>query len=248
MDGRDVAWMQKPPWRLAAGVTAAFTVGIICLRLSIYPDRIIPLSYALPLLIGLWHRDRILLWTMAGCFLVVVVVKDVWIAPDGFFDGLDQQILFTVMQCLNVAVPAAVVHLVLNFRQGVERSTESLASTNAELESGNEELAASNEELAVREEEISRQNEELQSQAEELEQQAEELRIQTEELQGVNEELAGRESTLQMLLRLSGPAADESELLEQLCETAPKLLGENVRSGGLGAMRRPVDGARAFGV
>ena len=180
-----------------------------------------PLTYALPLLIGLWHRDRVLLWAMAVCFMVVSAIKVVEVMPDQSFDYYSQQYLFTAMQWFNIVVPAGVVHLVLSYREWLERSNESLATSNAELE-------ASNEELAAREEEIHRQNEELQSQNEELEQQAEELRTQAEELQTLNEELAGRESTLQMLLQLSGPTTSEPEVLHQICSAAPKLLGEDV--------------------
>ncbi len=94
-------------------------------------------------------------------------------------------------------------------------------------------MTTSNDELGAREEEILRQNEELQSQTEELEQQAEELRIQAEELQNLSEELSRRESTLQMLLQLAGPATSEPELLHEICAAAPKLLGEGVLSAAI---------------
>jgi PAS domain S-box-containing protein len=207
-------------------VTLALTIGMVYLRVAVYPHRIVPLTYALPLLIGLWHRDRVLLWAMAACFMVVSAIKVIWLIPDAFFDDNFQQYLFTAMQWLNIVVPAGVVHLVLIYRQRLVRSNEALATANAELETSNEELAA-------REEEISRQNEELQSQTEELEQQAEELQTQTEELQTLNEELAGREATLQMLLELSGPATSEPEVLHQICAAAPKLLGEDVSAAAI---------------
>ena len=221
MNGLDTAKTRRPSWLLAAGVTLALTIGMAYLRLAVYPHRIVPLTYALPLLIGLWHRDRVLLWAMAVCFMVVSAIKVIEVMPDERFDYYSQQYLFTAMQWLNIVVPAVVVHLVLSYRQWLERSNESLATSNAELETSNEELAA-------REEEISRQNEELQSQTEQLEQQAEELRTQAEELQTFNEELAGRESTLQMLLQLAGPTTSEPEVLHQICSAAPKLLGEDV--------------------
>lgn len=224
----DVKEPQKVAWPAAAGVSFLLIVGMVYLRVAVYPDRVVPLTYALPLLIGLWHRDRILLWVMAICFMVLSTVKVLWLVPDRYFDDGFQQFIFAAMQWLNIAVPAGVIHLVLNYRRSLERSNEVLAATNAELETSNEELAASNKELAAREEEISRQNEELQAQTEELEQQAEELRIQAEELQDLNEELSGRESTLEMLLQLSSPATNEPEVLHEICAVAPKLLGEHV--------------------
>ena len=221
MNGLDMTKTRRPAWLLAAGVTLALTIGMAYLRIAVYPHHIVPLTYALPLLIGLWHRDRVLLWAMAVCFMVVSTIKVIEVMPDERFDYYSQQYLFTAMQWLNIVVPAVVVHLVLSYRHWLERSNESLATSNAELETSNEELAA-------REEEISRQNEELQSQTEELEQQAEELRTQAEELQTFNEELAARESTLQMLLQLAGPSTSEPEVLHQICSAAPKLLGEDV--------------------
>ena len=174
MKGFDAARTRKPAWLLAIGVTLALTVGMVYLRVAAYPHRIVPLAYALPLLVGLWHRDRVLLWAMAICFMVVAAAEVIWLIPDGFFDDSFQQFLFTTMQWLNIVVPAGVVHLILIYRQRLEQGNESLATANEELE-------ASNEELAAREEEISRQNEELQSQTEELEQQAEEELRQSRE-------------------------------------------------------------------
>ncbi|MHB0956222.1 MAG: PAS domain S-box protein [Pirellulaceae bacterium] len=209
------------PWPMAAGVTVALILGMVYLRLALYPHRIVPLTYALPLLAGLWHRHRVLLWTMAVCFMLLSAVKILWLLPGGYFDDRLQPFLFMTMQWLNILVPAGVVHLVLNYHQRQVESNEALARANAELETSNEELESGNEELAAREEEISRQNEELQTQTEELEQ-------QTEELQSLNEELAARESTLQLLLQLAGPTTGESQLLDELCAAVPRLLGADV--------------------
>ena len=192
---------------------------MVYLRVAVYPGRIVPLAYALPLLVAFWHRDRVLLWAMAACFLVVSTAKVFWLVPGDFFDESPQQLLFAAMKWLNIIVPAGVVHLVLVYRDRMVHSNRTLAAANAELEAGNEELAA-------REEEISRQNEELQSQAEELEQ-------QTEELQTLNEELGRRESTLQILLQLCGPAASEPEVLHEICSAAPALLGDDVSAAAI---------------
>lgn len=206
---------------LAAGVTLVLTVAMVWLQVMVYPHRLVPLTYALPLLVGLWHRSRVLLWGMAVCFMVVSAAKLIWLIPDNYFDSYSQQYFFTAAQWLNNIIPATVVHLMLNYRERLEQIS-------ADAVAANEELEASNEELAAREEEISRQNEELQQQTEELQQQTEELRTQAEEIQLLNEELASREKTLQLLLQLSGPSTSEIELLDQICRAGAKLLHEDV--------------------
>ena len=217
----DVETPRRVPWALAATVTIALSVAMVYLQLAIYPSRVVPLTYSLLLLLGLWHRNKALLWGIVACFMVISASKVLWLIPDAYFDDTFQQYLFIAMQWLNIIVPAAVVHVMLLYRSRLLKINEAIGATNVELEVRNEELAASNEKLAAREEEISRQNEELQSQTEELEQQA-------EELQSLNEELSGREAMLQMLVQLSGPATGESQLLDELCAAGPKLLGEDV--------------------
>ncbi len=214
---------QSVPRWIALTVTIALVAVVAYLRLFVYPHQIVPLTYALPLLIGLWHGNRFLLWAMAVCFLFLTSAKGLWIIPDDYYHTPLQEWLFLGMQWLNILLPATVVHLVLNYRQQLEWSNDILATANAELEAGNEELAA-------REEEIVQQNEELRSQTEELEGQTEELRVQSEELQTANEEVSRRENILQMLLQVARPTAEEPEVLEQICRLAPQLLGHNVLS------------------
>jgi PAS domain S-box-containing protein len=184
---------------------------MVSLRLLLYPDRIVPLAYAVPLLIALWHRNRRLLWAMAACYAVSATYKILWGLPDDYFGHHHEDILFFLVQLGEVVVPAWVLDAVLRYRQRLVEANQSLTTANAELE-------ASNEELTAHEEEIARQNEELQGQAEELGQQA-------EELQALNVELAERERTLQMLLHLSSFMASEEQLWAECCAAVPKLLG-----------------------
>jgi hypothetical protein len=51
-------------------------------RLVVFPHEFVPLAYAVFMLVALWHRDRRLLWTMAGSFLVVVLVKMTMVMPE----------------------------------------------------------------------------------------------------------------------------------------------------------------------
>ena len=221
MHEMEIAPRQKPSLLVAGALSVLLVIAMVFLRVAVYPHRIVPLTYALALLIALWHGDRRLLWGMAGCFVLVSAIKVGWLVPGRFFDEYPEEFVFVGMQWVNILVPAAVIQIVLNHREQLQRANGNLATANAELE-------ASNQELAAREEEISQQNQELQAQTEELAQQGEELRRQTEELQSLAHELAGPQATLEMLLQLSSGTASEAQLLAQVCSAAPKLLGEDV--------------------
>jgi PAS domain S-box-containing protein len=192
-------------------------IGMAVLRLYIYPNTIVPLTYALPLLVVLAHRDLRLHWAMALSFVAMVAVKFAFFLPAAALEDMNQWV-FVGMQLANIILPAAVLHWTVRLSGRLEESMGTLERTNAELE-------ASNEELAAREEEITQQNEELQSQAEELEQQTEELNTQAEELQGINEELAARERTMGDLLESSAGGAGEAETLATMGATLRRLIG-----------------------
>ncbi len=188
------------------------------LRMIVFPDRFVPLTDSLPLLLAFWHRSKRLLWLMVASFTAMLLFKLFWVMPQRVPDGIQR--VFGFMQLLNILVPALVIHAVLELGARLTASVVQLERVNAELE-------ATNEELAAREEEINQQNEELQSQTVELEQQVEELGTQSEELQVLNEQLAERERTLSDLLQpyvVGGGAEDE--VLAHLGEKVVRLLGE----------------------
>jgi PAS domain S-box-containing protein len=194
-------------------VCALMVVVMGYLRFITFPEQIVPLTFALPLLVCLWNRNLRLLWGMAAIFAGMSALKLGFTLPAESLT-IGQRLTFMSMQLANIFIVAGVIHAVI-------RLTGRLEVTVAALEQSNAELEASNEELAAREEEISRQNEELQSQSEELEQQMEELNAQSEELQILNEQLAARERTLNDLLDTSS----ESETLERLGLAVERLLG-----------------------
>lgn len=216
--------LRQPPLWLATAVSVAMIVTMIALRVYAYPEDVVPLTYVLPLLVGLWHHNRRLLWLMALCFFASAGYKLLVIMPLTAFTPPSERFVFLAMEWTNIAIAVIVVHAALSYREHLEGLTTDLRAANVELDSHNEELLA-------RDEEVSRQNEELQSQTEELEQQAEELRAQAEELQTLNAGLQHREEALQMLLRLSSPGAEESQLLQEICVAVPRLLGEEVTAG-----------------
>lgn len=213
-----------PPLAAALAACLAALAGMTAVRLWVYPDVAVPLSYSLPLLLTLWHRNPYLNWGLAVGLASLASAKMIFVLP-GELPATDR-FVFLGMQLTTIGVTAGALHAIVAYRRALRVSNAQLASSNAELE-------ASNEELAAREEEILRQNDELQNQAEELEQQmqevehqAEELQTQGQELRHLNEELAEREQTLDNLLRLAQAARNEAQLLNEICLTAPRLLGE----------------------
>jgi PAS domain S-box-containing protein len=230
-----------PNYWLAVSATVLLISLMAYVRLVVFPHEFVPLAYAVFMLVALWHRDRRLLWTMAGSFLVVVLVKMTMVMPESAVP-LPTRLLFSGMQMTNILVPAAIVHAVLNLRERLESTIGVMERTNSELETTNEELAA-------REEEINQQNEELQSQAVELEQQVEEASAQAEELHALNSQLAARERMLSDLLQPSVTEGTEAEVLERLGQKIVRLLGDRA-AGAL--LSEPRDGVMAvyplFGV
>ena len=216
------------------------SVGLMAyLRLHLYHDRFISLTYGLPLLICLWHEDRRLLWSMAGAFTVMAGIKSFFMLADP--DPNDwAEFVQWLMQVANIAAIGASVHaiIILNRRQRgrnleLQMANEELAAReeeigrqNDELQTQSEGLARQNEELQQQTEELNRHNEEVQQQAEELEQQTEELQTQAEELRTTNDELNHRESMLATILAsLQGDLGDERQVMAQICRSLVPLLG-----------------------
>ena len=192
------------------------------LRLYLFRDRYITLTYGLALLICLWHRDRVLLWSMAAAFGAMSSYKAFFLV-EGTHSSWD--VIQLSMQLANTVIVASVIHLVLNLNRGLELRNAELEQANEELAARDEEISNQNEELQVQTEELAQQNEELQQQSEELQQQSEELHAQTSELQAINNELQQRESVLQTLLEsLRHTGGSEDELLAGICRSALELM------------------------
>lgn len=237
---------------LALSLCVIVTGLMIWLRLVVFSDRVFPLSSGLPLLLCLWHRNKLVLYAMALVLSLVSIVKYGWLLPAGIYPtGYETTIVLS--QFTNIWVVAFVIHGLIHTLQRVENKRARLAEMNAELETSNEELAASNEELAAREEEITRQNEELQSQTEELEQQAEELRQQAEEMeqqaaeiQEANHELTRKERGLQTLLEsgrwLRGDL-NEAMVLNGITQATVQVFADDIQAA---VIARNLDGGYDF--
>lgn len=236
---------EPPPW-LALAVCGSLVLLMGYLRLVLFQERLVPLTFALPLLVCLWARDKRLLWGMATLFSLMTLAKVFVIAPDQLATVSDE-VIAAGMMFANIWVVTWVVSLVIDSQRVLERQNEALEHANAELE-------ASNEELAAREEELSQQNEELHAQAEELEQQTEELRQQSEELESQSEQLrtlieenGRRQRALSVLLNSSHWHSSQSKAacIEQICEAALTLMEGKAKAAAI--VERRGDGLRLRG-
>jgi signal transduction histidine kinase/ActR/RegA family two-component response regulator len=223
---------ERPPVVMSLLLTATTISLMAWLRLSIYNDRIFPISSGLPLLLCLWTRDRFSLYAMSIAFTAISMMKIFWVMPQEAHPPEYERVL-VASQLANIWVVTGVIHGILRAKDRIERKNDELGQLNVELE-------ASNEELAAREEEITRQNEELQSQTEELEQQSEELRQQAEEMEqqsaelsDANHELLRRERGLQTLLdsgRWLRGDMNEVLVMNGICQAGIQVLGDEVQA------------------
>lgn len=216
--------VRRPSWVISVALFIVSVALMGYLRLHLYRDIPITLSYGVLLLPCLWHRDRRLLWALAVAFCAMAAYKAAFILqPAGRLTGpVEVQIL---MQVGNTLIIAVVVHLVMNLLERLEREQRALATANDELVERNEEVARQNEELHAQAEELAQQNEEIQQQAEEVQQQAEEIQAQAEELQEANGLLVRREAMMQTLLDAMHISVSAEELPRRVCEPLQVLFG-----------------------
>jgi signal transduction histidine kinase len=217
--------IRQPSWILSIAIFVAAIALMAYLRLYVFSSHVIPLTYGLPLLVCLWHRDVRLLWAMVITFLGMAAYKIFAILPSPGFGELERWMRFS-MQSANILVIGGAVHAVLHLTDRLraknaelEDANEELATRAEEISQQNEELAQQNEEIQTQSEELTQQNEELQCQSEELQSQAEELQVQTEELQTLNTELNHRETMLQVLLNSVHSTDREQPVLERICQS-----------------------------
>ncbi|MEJ1974508.1 MAG: CheR family methyltransferase [Lacunisphaera sp.] len=185
------------------------------LRVAVFAETILPLTYVIPLLIGVWTRRRWQNWAMAGAFVMFTLYKAVRLEFDG--TPLSQPELIVLgATMLNIVIGAAIVHLVIEYRNRLDVQTARILAQNSELEAQTEELTQQNEEIRTQSEELAQQNEEIQAQAEEL------VR-QNDELHQSNHRLGIRELMLQDLLE-AARNSDETALAS-VCRSTLAIIG-----------------------
>jgi predicted nuclease with TOPRIM domain len=222
---------ERPSAALSVGI-GLLAVGLMAhLTLYVFWDRYVALTYALPLLICLWHRDRRLLWSMSAAFSIMAGYEAFILMPQSpdFYNELQWG-----MEVANILVVASVVHKVLNLTERLKDANLELHNANIVLADRNQEITRQNGELQAQAEELAQQNEEIQVQSEELaqqneetQQQAEELQVQSEELHSLNAELSQRETMLANLLQALRGTGEEEALLEQICQALLALFQAN---------------------
>jgi len=218
--GSQSAQLRKPPLGGAVVLSAAPVVIWAWVHFYLFQQTIAPLSYVVPLLVGVWARRPWLLWSMAGICVGLACVQIFSFTPDSTLPH-ENHWAALASRLVNIGVASGVVHAIILLRDRLEMRNASLAAANAEL-------ASMNEDLAAREEELAQQNEEIQSQSRELEEQSEELQAQSEELQMLNEELSQREGMLRKLLESARSLAGPRQVMEDICQCALQLVGGRV--------------------
>lgn len=206
--------VEKPPrW---AGVVICATLVLLWgwIRLALFPQFIMPLTFLIPMMVCVWTRDKACLWGMALCFLAMISAQIFWVMPRVDHHDWVQYVATAV----NIVVGAFALHLVLALRDRLDSSLSDLRASKDEITAQSEELAQQNEELMQQGEELNRQNEEL-------EVQHEELRSQTEEIQATNSDLSRREKMLQRLLDSARSFKGERQVMDEICQTALDLMG-----------------------
>ncbi len=221
-------------WAIAAVLVAAWGV----LRLAVFQSFILPLTYALPLLVCVWTRSRRMLWTMAGFFVAMHVVKQAVLLSPGALTR-EAAVWSFAATLFNILVAALAVELIIRLRVRLEGAltlaeekrkeaamhAATVREQAAELVVQNEELSRQAEELSQQTEELTRHGVELGRQSDELAAQNEELKAQSEEIQALNAELGRREELLQSLLEAARGVGHERAAADRLCTSALELVG-----------------------
>jgi signal transduction histidine kinase/ActR/RegA family two-component response regulator len=207
---------------VSAGLVAVWTL----VRLVVFDAAAFPLTYALPLLVCIWTRDRAALWSMAGIFWGLHLMQLVSMTSNRLLLPADAWINLAATT-LNVLLAAFAVHAIIGLRTRLENALMDVHAQADELRAQREELAQQNEELTEQAEELSRQATELTQQTEELASQNEELQTQSEEIGSLNAALERRERLLEKLLETSrSMGGAEVAALHHIARAAVELFGD----------------------
>lgn len=215
----------KPSLLLSTLLVASLTLLWCWLRLSVFWDSVLPLTYVLPLMICVWTRRPWQLWSMAVVFVIASVFKLHWILPSDVLPG-SGDITYTIATLFNISMGAFLILAIIRLRNRLEKKNALITIQNAELEAQAEELAQQNEEIRA-------QNEELAGQNEEIESQSEEAARQNEELQEANHRLTQREEILQGLVESSSSPEQAAHSLDQLCRRTLTVIGAPASAVGI---------------
>lgn len=251
MSDSDIA---LPPSRaVSVAVSAALVALWGGLRLAVFETSVLPLTYALPLLVCIWSRDRTALWGMAAVFGGFHTVKMFWLMDPLLFSQAERWTNYGAT-LVNISATGAAVHLAILLRERLEISLANVKAQAEELRAQQEELAQQNEELAEQGEELAQQTEVLAQQGEELASQNEELQSQSEEIARLMEVVERRSALLQTLMETTRSSGSEDSALGQIAAAGLDLfrdvgvataIYEQTAAGLCLRARAPSDGAGA---
>lgn len=213
-----------PSTVLTTAAALAVSALWLALRLAMFRQTVLPLTFVLPMMVCVWTRRSWQLWAMAAVFLVVTTLKFSRLVPA---DDLQDQQNWTAYAAtvFNILAGAFLIQAILKLRNNLDARNQSIAAQNAELEAQTNALSQQTETLAQQNEEIKGQAEELTHQNEEIESQTEELERQNQELSESNGRLASRESILHSILLGRRRPGNDAGTLESLCRGAMETIG-----------------------
>lgn len=209
-------WPRPTPLQgILAMLAIVFAWGF--LRLWIFREQQLPLTYVVPLLVVVWTRQRWQLVILAVIFALMSSAKFFWILPEAVREERYAVVNY-ITTLTNIGLGAVVILLILRLRDRLDERAAAIQQQNAELEAQAEELAQQNEEIKTQGEELAQQNEEIESQAEELQR-------QNEELTESNRRLVAREAVLQAAVEGARQAAGGAAVLEVVCTRVLPAMG-----------------------
>jgi PAS domain S-box-containing protein len=224
--------VSSPPPRAVSILVAVALVAIWgVVRLVVFADTVLPLTYVLPLFVCVWTRDRHMLWAMAAAFAAMHSYQSGWMLEMGPSPARDTAVWIATL--LNIAIGASAVHVIIGLRGWLESSVARVRAQAATLQAQGEELTEQNERLAEQSEELAQQTEELSAQLEELTQQNEEIQAQSEEIQHLMDEITHREHLLQQLLDVARDSHRRAEALERISSAAMALCGPDLSAAAI---------------
>ncbi len=119
----------RPSLAVSLAIYLASTALVAYVLLFVFRGQFIPLSFGLPLLLCLWHKDVRLLWLMAATFIGMAAYNTFWVLPVISPSEYDRPVRW-LMHVTNIVVIASVVHAVI-------KMTGRLRAQNARLEFAN---------------------------------------------------------------------------------------------------------------
>ncbi|MCX5771738.1 MAG: ATP-binding protein [Candidatus Hydrogenedentes bacterium] len=135
MNERDAGAAGNTGPSVALSVAIFFvSTGLIAVAgLLLFDERFVTLSYGLPLLICLWHKDKRLLWSMLIAFALVATLRALAIMP-GALGSYYLHWLHWGMEIVNLVLIAAAIHVAIGLTGRLELKNDELAEFNRKLD------------------------------------------------------------------------------------------------------------------